>query len=221
MIYYETGTAVRPSGKARWLGQQKAAEPLLRALRYSGAAPEPVTRAILLQCYTALDASRQGHGSRDLFMILVRHLLVSEELCRLGLGPDELANIENVRAAIVRLDAAKHRDGAWVLGTTKIHGGCKRSPTPWKSMSTRCSNAFPPSCLCAALAILVAQLSIASLEEIAKAEARMVEGVIRAKQKQAIAEASDFQHLRKGQPRLGQYLPECRHQVALSFGAAQ
>lgn len=89
--------------------------------------------------YIALDASRQGHGSRDLFMILVRHLLVSEELCRLGLGPDELANIENAHAAIVRLDAAKHRDGVWVLGDNEY------------------------SRLCAALAIQDAQLSIASL----------------------------------------------------------
>jgi hypothetical protein len=140
--------------------------PLLRALTYSRAAHEPVTQAMLLQCYTALDAFRRGHGSRDLFAALSRHLLVAEELCRLGFGSDQLADIERAHAAMVHINAAEHHDDSWML---------------------RNSEYFP---LCAALAILDAQLSVASLEEIAKAEARVVEGLIRAEQKQASAEAS-------------------------------
>lgn len=139
---------------------------MLRALTYSRAAHEPVTRAMLLRCYTALDAFRRRHGSRDLFATLSRHLLVAEELCRLGLSWDQLANIDDAHAAMVHLDAPEHHDGSWILR----------------------GRAY--SSLCAAPAILDAQLSIASLEEIAKAEARVVEGLVRAEQKQAIAEAS-------------------------------
>jgi hypothetical protein len=58
--------------------------PLLRALTYSHASLEPVTQAMLLQCYIALDAFRRGHGSRDLFSMLGRTLLIAEELGRLG-----------------------------------------------------------------------------------------------------------------------------------------
>jgi hypothetical protein len=43
--------------------------------------------------------------------------------------------------------------------------------------------------LCAALSVLDAQLSVASLETIARAEARMVEGLMRAGRKEAFAEA--------------------------------
>lgn len=140
--------------------------PLLRALTYSRAAHEPVTQAMLLQCYTALDAFRRGHGSRDLFATLSQHVLVAEELCRLGLASDQLADIESAHAAMVHLNAAEHHDDSWMFGNSEY---------------------FP---VCAALAVLDAQLSIASLEEIAKAEARVVKGLIRAEQKQATAEAS-------------------------------
>jgi hypothetical protein len=155
------------SSKSRTRKQTRPAmSPLLRALTYSRAAHEPVTQAMLMQCYTALDAFRRGHGSRDLFATLSRHLLVAEELCRLRLGSDQLANIESAHAAMVHVNTAEHHDGSWMLRDSEY------SP------------------LCAALAILDAQLSIASLEEIAKAEARVVEGLIQAEQKQAIAEAS-------------------------------
>jgi hypothetical protein len=143
-----------------------AMSPLLRALTYSRAAHEPVTQAMLLQCYTALDAFRRGHGSRGLFSTLGRHLLVAEELCRLGLGADQLADVESAHAAMVHINAAEHHDGNWMLSDREY------------------------SLLCAALAILDAQLSIASLDEIARAEARVVEGLIRADQKQAITEPS-------------------------------
>ncbi|WP_429325275.1 hypothetical protein [Paraburkholderia sp. GAS348] len=143
-----------------------AMSPLLRALTYSRAAHEPVTRAMLLQCYTALDAFRRGQGSRDLFATLSRHLLAAEELCRLGLASDQLANIESAHTAMVHVKSAKHHDGSWMLRDSEY------------------------SLLCAAFAILDAQLSIAALDEIARAEARVVEGLIRAEQKQAIAEAS-------------------------------
>ena len=145
---------------------QPAMSPLLRALTYSRTAHEPVTAAMLVQCYTALDAFRHGHGSRNLHMTLSRHLLVSQELARLGLGEDVLADIESAHAAMVQLDAREHDDGAWTLGENEY------------------------ARLCTALAILDGQLSVASLSEIASAEARMIEGLMRSAQVQAMAEAA-------------------------------
>jgi hypothetical protein len=144
---------------------QPAMSPLLRALTFSRAAHEPVTQAMLLQCYTALDAFRRGHGSRDLFMTLGRHFLVSEELCRLGLEPDGLDYVESAHAAMVQLDASEHQASGWSVGDDEYLR------------------------LCAALSVFDAQLSAASLETIARAEARMVEGLLRAGHKQVVAEA--------------------------------
>ncbi|MFM0292398.1 MULTISPECIES: hypothetical protein [Paraburkholderia] len=145
---------------------QPAMSPLLRALTYSRTAHEPVTAAMLLQCYTALDAFRHGHGSRNLHMTLSRHLLVSQELARLGLGEDALADIESAHAAMVQLDARDIGEGAWALEDVEY------------------------ARLCTALEILDAQLSVASLSEIASAEAKMIEGLMRSAQVQAIAEAA-------------------------------
>ncbi|MFM0417761.1 hypothetical protein [Paraburkholderia aromaticivorans] len=145
---------------------QPAMSPLLRALTYSRTAHEPVTAAMLLQCYTALDAFRHGHGSRNLHMTLSRHLLVSQELARLGLGEDALADIESAHAAMVQLDAREIGEGAWALEDGEY------------------------ARLCTALEILDAQLSVASLSEIASAEAKMIEGLMRSAQVQAIAEAA-------------------------------
>ncbi|WP_144139377.1 hypothetical protein [Paraburkholderia sp. BCC1884] len=144
---------------------QAAMSPLLRALTFSRTAHEPVTSAMLMQCYTALDAFSRGHGSRDLHLTLSRHLLVSQELARLGLGEDVLADIESAHAAMVQLDAREHDGGAWTLENDEY------------------------ARLCTALAILDGQLSVASLSEIASAEARMIEGLMRSAQVQAIAEA--------------------------------
>jgi hypothetical protein len=145
---------------------QSAMSPLLRALTYSRTAHEPVTSAMLLQCYAALDAFRHGHGSRNLHMTLSRYLLVSQELARLGLGEDVLSDIESAHAAMVQLDTREHDSGAWVLEDGEY------------------------ARLCTALAILDGQLSVASLSEIASAEARMIEGLMRSAQVQAIAEAT-------------------------------
>nr|WKF59677.1 hypothetical protein HUO10_004188 [Paraburkholderia busanensis] len=145
---------------------QSAMSPLLRALTFSRTAHEPVTAAMLMQCYTALDAFRRGHGSRDLHLTLSRHLLVSQELARLGLGEEVLADIESAHAAMVRLDAIEHENGGWSLNDDDY------------------------ARLCTALAILDGQLSVASLSEIANAEARMIEGLMRSAQVQAIAEAA-------------------------------
>lgn len=135
--------------------------PLLRALTFSRAAHEPVTQAMLLQCYTALDAFQRGHGSRELFMTLGRHLLVSEELCRLGLEAPGLEYVESAHAAMVQLDATEQQPGGWRLGEDE-------------SLRLR-----------AALSILDKQLADASLETIARAEARMVEGLLRTGREQA------------------------------------
>jgi hypothetical protein len=121
---------------------------------------------MLLQCYAALDAFRRGHGSRNLHMTLSRHLLVSQELARLGLGEDLVSDIQSAHAAMVQLDAREHNEGAWALEDGEY------------------------ARLCAALAILDGQLAVASLSEIASAEARMIEGLMRSAQVQAIAEAA-------------------------------
>jgi hypothetical protein len=139
--------------------------PLLRALTYSRTAHEPVTAAMLLQCYAALDAFQRGHGSRDLHMTLSRHFLVSQALARLGLGEDTLADIQSGHAAMVELDRREQHTGAWTLEDNEY------------------------ARLCTALAILDGQLSVASLSEIASAEARMIEGLMRSAQTRAIAEA--------------------------------
>jgi hypothetical protein len=144
---------------------QPAMSPLLRALAYSRTAHEPVTAAMLLQCYTALDAFRRGQGSRDLHTTLSRHLLVSQELARVGLGEDVIAEIQSAHAAMVELDAREHHDGAWILEDSEY------------------------ARLCTALAILDGQLAVASLNEIANAEAKMIEGLMRAANTQAIVEA--------------------------------
>jgi hypothetical protein len=145
---------------------QPAMSPLLRALTYSRTAHEPVTAAMLLQCYTALDAFRRGRGTRDLHLTLSRHLLVSQELARLGLGEDVIADIESAHAAMVQLDAREHQDGTWMLEDSEY------------------------ARLCTALAILDGQLSVASLSEIANAEAKMIEGLMRSAHTQAIVEAT-------------------------------
>lgn len=144
---------------------QSAMSPLLRALTYSRTAHEPITTAMLLQCYTALDAFWRGQGSRDLHLTLSRHLLVSQELARLGLGEDVIADIESAHAAMVQLDAREHHDGTWILEDGEY------------------------ARLCTALAILDGQLANASLSEIANAEAKMIEGLMRSARTQAIVEA--------------------------------
>ena len=142
-----------------------AMSPLLRALTQSRSAHAPVTAAMLLQCYAALDAFRRGHGSRDLHMTLSRHLLASQELARLGLGEELVDDIQGGHAAMVQLDDREQRTGAWTLGDDEY------------------------ARLCAALAILDEQLSAASLSEIANAQARMIEGLMRSARTRAIAEA--------------------------------
>ncbi|MFM0035472.1 hypothetical protein [Paraburkholderia strydomiana] len=145
---------------------QSAMSPLLRALTFSRTAHEPVTAAMLLQGYVALDAFRRGQGLRALHTTLSRHLLVSRELARLGVGEDVLADIESAHAAMVRLDTREHEDGQWTLEDHEY------------------------AQLCTALAILDGQLSAASLSEIASAEARMIEGLMRSAQAQPVAEAA-------------------------------
>jgi hypothetical protein len=144
-----------------------AMSPLLRALTYSHAAHEPVTQAMLLQCYVGLDAFRRGHGSRELFTTLGRQLLVAEELCLIGYQPDEIADIREALAAMVHIDASTREDGVWFMGDVEY------------------------ACLCVAFEIFGRQLSVASLDSIAKAETRMVEGLLKVKPTPAVvADAS-------------------------------
>ena len=144
-----------------------AMSPLLRALTYSHAAHEPVTQAMLLQCYVGLDAFRRGHGSRELFTTLGRQLLVAEELCVIGYQPDEIADIREALAAMVHIDATRKEEGVWLMGDVEY---------AW---------------LCVAFEIFGRQLSVASLDSIAKAETRMVEGLLKVKPTPAVvADAS-------------------------------
>jgi hypothetical protein len=130
--------------------------PLLRALTYSRTAHGPVTDAMLLQAYASLDAFRRGHGSRELFGTLARYLLIAEELARLGHYAEALADVQQAHAAMVSLDASEPSGGAWRADDAQ----------------------YAP--LCTALAILDAQLAEASLSDIAMAETRMVEGLLKA-----------------------------------------
>jgi hypothetical protein len=143
-----------------------AMSPLLRALTFSRAAREPVTQAMLLQCYVGLDAFRRGHGSRELFTTLGRQLLVAEELCRIGYHADEITDIQEALAAMMNIDATRKEDGVWLMGDVEH---------TW---------------LCVAFEIFGRQLSVASLDSIAKAETRMVEGLLKAERTPAIVEAS-------------------------------
>jgi hypothetical protein len=77
-----------------------------------------------------------------------------------------LDDIENAHAALVRLDVRERTQGQWTLEVDEY------------------------AHLCTALAILDGQLSAASLSEIASAEARMIEGLMRSAQVQAFAEAA-------------------------------
>jgi len=129
--------------------------PLLRALTYSRTAHGPVTDAMLLQAYAALDAFRRGHGSRALFGALARYLLIAEELARLGHHAHALADVQRAHAAMVALDASE-ADTAWRLDDAEYDA------------------------LRTALAILDAQLADASLGDIAMAETKMVEGLLKA-----------------------------------------
>ena len=143
-----------------------AMSPLLRALTFSRAAHEPVTQAMLLQCYVGLDAFRRGHGSRELFTTLGRQLLVAEELCLIGYQPDQISDIREALAAMVRIDTASKEDGVWLMGDAEYG---------W---------------LCIAFEIFGRQLSLASLDSIAKAETRMVEGLLKAERTPAMVEVS-------------------------------
>lgn len=142
---------------------QPTMSPLLRALTYSRAAHEPVTRAMLLHAYVSLDAIRRGHGSRDLFTTLARQLLVAEAICRLGHQPAAMADIEAAQEAMTHIDAANKAVGAWLISGTDY------------------------TLLCLALEIFAEQLSSASLGDIAKAETQILESVLRAEQKRVTA----------------------------------
>jgi hypothetical protein len=144
---------------------QPAMSPLLRALSFSRAAHGPVLQAMLLQSYTALDAFRRGHGSRALFTTLGRQLLIALELCRLGHQPDDLADIESAHAAMMHMEAAAKQTDEWHLGDDDY---------AW---------------LCIAFESFSRQLSTASLDVIAKAEARMVGGLLKVEPTALLAEA--------------------------------
>jgi hypothetical protein len=132
-----------------------AMSPLLRSLTYTQVALGPVVGSMLLRCYSALDAFRHGYGSRELFATLGRHLLIAEWLARLGYEAQALSNFELAHAALMHLNEAERRGRGWAL----------------------CDTDYVE--ICAALAVFGEQLSHASLIDIAKAEAAMLEGLLR------------------------------------------
>ncbi|APA89234.1 hypothetical protein BJG93_22020 [Paraburkholderia sprentiae WSM5005] len=155
------------SSKSRVRKPGRAAmSPLLRSLTLSRTAHAPVTQTMLLQAYGALDAFRRGRGARVLHTTLSRHLLMSEELAHAGVGADSRVDIASAHAAMLRLDARERETARWSLEDDDY------------------------ACLCAALAIFDQQLSAASLSELASAEAKMIEGLMRSAQLRALAEAA-------------------------------
>ena len=135
-----------------------AMSPLLRALTFSRAAHEPITRAMLLQAYASLDAFRRGQGSRELFTTLGRQLLIAEELSRIGHLPEAIDDIAEAQIAMTDIDGAEKAHGKWTVEGDNY---------AW---------------LTNALDTFDRQLAVASLEDIAKAEARMIEGLMRTEQ---------------------------------------
>ncbi|SIT37362.1 conserved hypothetical protein [Paraburkholderia piptadeniae] len=147
------------SHKSRSRKQTRPAmSPLLRALTFSRAAHEPITRAMLLQAYASLDAFRRGDGSRELYTTLGRQLLVAEELGRIGHLPEALDDIAEAQIAMTDIDAIEKTRGEWIIEGDNY---------AWLTI---------------ALGIFERQLAAASLEDIAKAEARMIEGLMRIEQ---------------------------------------
>ncbi|MEI5995991.1 hypothetical protein H3V53_01805 [Paraburkholderia bengalensis] len=140
-----------------------AMSPLLRALTFSRAAHEPITRAMLLQAYASLDAFCRGQGSRELFTTLGRQLLIAEELSRIGHLPEAADDIAEAQIAMTDIDAAEKASGKWTVEGDNY---------AWLTI---------------ALDALDRQLAVASLEDIAKAEARMIEGLMRTEQELAHA----------------------------------
>jgi len=140
--------------------------PLLRSLTQGRTAHAPVTQTMLLQAYAALDAFRRGRGARNLHTTLSRHLLVSQELARAGVGAETRAEVESAHAAMVRLDMRERETGRWSLDDEDY------------------------ARLCTAIAIFDGQLSAASLNDLASAEARMIEGLMRSAQLRALTESA-------------------------------
>lgn len=145
---------------------QSGMSPLLRALTTSRTAHAPVTSTMLLQGYTALDAFQRGHGARVAHTTLSRHLLVAQELARAGIGEASFDDIEHAHAALVQIDAREQAEHQWSLVDSEY------------------------ARLCTALAILDAQLSVASLSDIASAEAKMIEGLMRSAKLHALTETT-------------------------------
>jgi len=154
-------------GKSRTRKQaQPVMSSLLRALTFNWAAHNPVTQTILLQCYTGLDAFRRGWGSHELFKTLRRQLLIAEALCRLGYHAGEVLLIQEAHAAMMHVDAANQEKGVWLMGDVDY------------------------ACLCQAFELIGRQLSVASLDSLAKARTKMVEGLLNVEQRIDIGEAS-------------------------------
>ena len=143
-----------------------AMSPLLRALTFSRAAHEPITQAMLLQAYTSLDAFLRGQGSRELFTTLGRQLLVAEELSRIGHVPEAIDDIAEAQIAMTDIDTTEKATGNWTVDGDNY---------AWLTI---------------ALDAFDRQLADASLEDIAKAEARMIEGLMRTEQQLAHAVAA-------------------------------
>ncbi|MEA3101342.1 hypothetical protein [Caballeronia mineralivorans] len=102
-----------------------------------------------------MDAFRRGYGSRELFATLGRHLRIAEELARLGYEARALSNFELAHASLMHLNEAERRGRDWAL----------------------CDTDYVE--ICVALAVFGERLGHASLIDIPKAEAAMLEGLLR------------------------------------------
>jgi hypothetical protein len=143
-----------------------AMSPLLRALAFSRAKHEPVIQAMLLQAYASLDGFRRGYGSHELLENLSRQLLVAEELCHLRNHAHGLPDIKAAHAATAQIETSGKTSGTWLM------------------------NEFAYAHYCNALGIFDSQLSVASLGDIAKAEARVAGALMRQQQGAVVSMAA-------------------------------
>ncbi|KWU26394.1 hypothetical protein AS149_25740 [Burkholderia cenocepacia] len=80
---------------------------MTRTTRAFGANP------LLLKALIALDALQQGKGTRGLFTVLGRQLVVSENLCAAGYLQDMRKTVRQAHAALVRVDWDARPNDEW------------------------------------------------------------------------------------------------------------
>ena len=128
----------------------RTVSPLFTALVAQQSGLLSSTDAMALRCHLALDAIRRGAGSNALFSLLGRHLVVATNLGSLGYRPEGLETLRVAQQALLRMRRDVDTSGAWNLDTEAY------------------------SALCSALAHFDAQLAIAPVDQVARAQRKML-----------------------------------------------